>query len=247
MNTVIIDDEQLILDNLKFVLGQFEEFSVCYESTNPFETLDYIRNTENIDIIFADISMPMLSGIEFAERVFNLNPDIHIVFVTAYEKYAIDAFNVNAVGYILKPVTVSGIQKILNKLEKLNEKTEKSNSQNTETEGEYNLSKIVGMKNSQYVMFDESEIYFIMALDRELVMYTKNDEYRIKYNISFWEEKLRNKGWIRCHRSYLINTKYISRISPMFNSTYVVHLKNRQEEIPVSRTYIGKFKKALNL
>lgn len=86
-----------------------------------------------------------------------------------------------------------------------------------------------------------------MQVGKELCLYTKNDEYRLKYTVSYWENKLIKEGWIRCHRSIIININMIKSISPMFNSTYTVHMIGRKEEILVSRSYISEFKRRLNL
>ena len=119
LNVVIIDDEPLILENLKYVLKQFENIHIRYESTDAVSALEYVKEAQGIQIIFVDITMPVLNGLDFAERVFELNPNIRIVFVTAYEQYAINSFSVNVLDYILKPVTVSRVRKLLDKFERL--------------------------------------------------------------------------------------------------------------------------------
>lgn len=247
LNVMIVDDEQLILDNMKFILKQFQEIHISYEFTDAFAALAQIQQTPDIDLIFVDISMPILNGLDFAERVFGIDPGIKIVFVTAYEKYAVDSFGVNTVDYILKPPTAARIQRVLDKIEKMSKGERKEKEPSGSLELDASVAKLVGMKNNQYFVIDPDEAYYIMALDRELLMYTKKEEYRLKHNISFWEGRLKGMGWIRCHRSFLINIDHIKKISPMFNSTYSISLEGREEEIPVSRSYIGEFKKALNL
>lgn len=247
LNVLIIDDEQLILDNLRFILKQFREINIVFESTDAFAALEYIQNSADIDLIFVDISMPILNGLDFAERVFNSNPNIKIVFVTAYEKYAVDSFGVNTIDYVLKPPTASRIQKILDKIRKMHEGEQKDKSLNSTLEPDANVAKLVGMKNNRYFVIDPDNAYYIKASDRELIVYTIDQEYRLKHNISFWESRLKGRGWIRCHRSFLININHIKSISPMFNSTYNVCFEGRKDEIPVSRSYISEFKKALNL
>ena len=245
LNVMIVDDERLILDNLKFILEQFKEIHILCEFTDSLAALEYMNKPNTIDLVFVDIAMHILNGLDFAERVFNIDSKIKIVFVTAYEKYAVDSFGVNTVDYILKPVTVSRIQKVLDKLEKM-ESDQKDEETGDAMEKGISIPKLVGMKNNQYFIIDPDEAYYIMALDRELIVYTRKEEYRLKHNISFWEEKLENMGWIRCHRSFFVNIDHIKSISPMFNSTYSIYLEDRTEEIPVSRSYISKFKKMLN-
>ena len=245
LDVVIVDDEKLILDNLKYVLSQFSCFHIVFESMDSLAALEYVKENKNIDIIFVDITMPLLNGLDFAQQIFELNPTIGIVFVTAYEKYAINSFDVNTLDYILKPVTVSRVRKLLEKLERLWFGGPKIESPVSDKEAATN--RIAASKNNQYFIIDPAEACFIMQVGKELCLYTKNDEYRLKYTVSYWENKLIKEGWIRCHRSIIININMIKSISPMFNSTYTVHMIGRKEEILVSSSYISEFKRRLNL
>lgn len=245
LDVVIIDDEKLILDNLKYVLSQFPYIHIVFESQDSLAALEYAKENKDIDIIFVDITMPLLNGLDFAQQVFELNPTIGIVFVTAYEKYAINTFEVNTLDYILKPVTVSRVRKLMEKLERMwygSLKTE-----NAIPEKEIITNRIAASKNNQYFIIDPADACFIMQVGKNLCLYTQTDEYHLKHTVSYWEDKLVNEGWIRCHRSIIINISKIKSISPMFNSTYTVHMLGRKEEISVSRSYINEFKRRLNL
>lgn len=246
LDVMIVDDEQLILENMKYVLGQFKQVHIVYESTDSLSALEHVKEKPDIDVIFVDISMPILNGLDFAEQVFDMAPNINIVFVTAYEQYAIKSFGVNTIDYILKPVTVARVKKVLDKLDKLCTGVQKK-SPPVPSEAEAPLSKIAATKNNQFFIIDPRDAYFIMVQGKDIMLYTKDEEFRLKYTINYWESKLAEQGWIRCHRSILINMNHIKSISPMFNSTYTVRMEDRKEEIPVSRSYINDFKKALNL
>lgn len=246
LDVMIVDDEQLILENLKYVLGQFKSVHIVYESTDSLSSLEYVKEKPDIDVIFVDISMPILNGLDFAEQVFEAAPNIQIVFVTAYEQYAIKSFGVNTVDYILKPVTVSRVKKVLDKLERLCTGAQRK-PQPAVSESDAPLSKIAASKNNQFYIIDPQDAYFIMVHGNDILLYTRDEEFRLKYTINYWTQKLAEQGWIRCHRSILINMNHIKSISPMFNSTYTVRMENRKEEIPVSRSYINDFKRALNL
>lgn len=247
LKVILIDDEQLILDNLTYILNQFENIDIIYKSTNPMRVLNYVEDNTDVDVMFVDISMPILSGLEVAGRVFNIDPNIKIVFVTAYDKYVMNSFSVNTVDYILKPVTHARVARTLAKLEKLVREEEKYRESLPELEIDASIAKLTGMKDKKYYVIDADDAYYIMALDREVFLYTKEEEFKLKNNLNYWEGKLKGAGWIRCHRSFLINTNHIKSIAPMFNSTFNITLMDRQEEIPVSRSYINKFKKALNM
>lgn len=245
LDVVILDDEKLILDNLKYVLSHFPYINIVFESMDSLAALEYVKENRNIDIIFVDITMPLLNGLDFAQQIFDLNPTIGIVFVTAYEKYAINSFDVNTLDYILKPITVSRVKKLMEKLERLWFGNTKAESAVSDKEAVTN--RIAASKNNRYFIIDPAEACFIMQVGKELCLYTQDDEYRLKHTVGYWEDKLVKEGWIRCHRSIIININMIKSISPMFNSTYTVHLFGRKEEIPVSRSYISEFKRRLNL
>lgn len=245
LEVVIVDDEKLILDNLKYVLSQFPCIHIAFESMDSIAALEYVKENKNIDIIFVDITMPVLNGLDFAQQVFERNPTIGIVFVTAYEQYAINTFDVNTLDYILKPVTVSRVRKLLEKLDRLWYGSTKNESASAEKEAATN--RIAASKNNQYFIIDPADACVIMQVGKNLCLYTQNEEYRLKHTVSYWEEKLAGEGWIRCHRSIILNINMIRSISPMFNSTYTVHMIGRKEEIPVSRSYINEFKRRLNL
>lgn len=246
LDVMIVDDEQLVLESLKYVLSQFKSVHIVYESTDSLSALEYVKEKPDIDVIFVDISMPILNGLDFAEQVFEIAPNIQIVFVTAYEQYAIKSFGVNTVDYILKPVTVSRVKKVLDKLDKLYAGVQKKVPPPTQG-SDAPLSKIAASKNNQFYIIDPQDAYFIMVQGNDIMLYTRDEEFRLKYTINYWARKLADQGWIRCHRSILINMNHIKSISPMFNSTYTVRMENRKEEIPVSRSYINDFKQALNL
>lgn len=115
IQVITLDDEQLALDNLNYILKKFEEIEVVLSTTSPAEVLDSLERLKP-DLIFADISMPEINGMEIAERIMEQQLSAKIIFITAYEQYALDAFRVNAIDYILKPVTTSKIQHALNRL-----------------------------------------------------------------------------------------------------------------------------------
>lgn len=115
IRVITLDDEQLALDNLDYILKKFDEIDVILSTTSPADVLNSLESLKP-DLIFADISMPEINGMEIAEKIMEQQLPSKIIFITAYEQYALDAFRVNAVDYILKPVTTSKIQHALNRL-----------------------------------------------------------------------------------------------------------------------------------
>ena len=119
IRTVLIDDEELVLDNLSYLLEEFPRIETVFKTTNPAEALDYIEAGNKVEVVFLDICMPEKNGIELAEDIFAYNPGIKIVFLTAYDSYVMDSFRVNTFDYILKPVTYKRLSRMVEKLERL--------------------------------------------------------------------------------------------------------------------------------
>lgn len=235
-----MDDEQLILNHLKEILSQFEDIEIVYESTSPREALKHFDEI-NPEVVFADISMPEMNGVELAERIFEMQPASKLVFVTAYEQYAIEAFRVNAVDYILKPITTSKISNTLNKLRKIGVGEKK------EVEKKKGIFRIIGTQNGRFYIIRPEEGTFIKTVAREQILVTAKGEYTLKNSLSYWEEKLKPYGWFRCHKGFLINLNEIEEVYPMFNYTYNIRMKGVDEEVLVSRTYVKEFKEILNM
>ena len=239
MRAAILDDEPLILEQLKFILNQFAEIEIIWESTSSLDTLAHLEETAP-DVIFSDISMPELNGLEFAERVWERNSDIRIVFITAYTDYAIDAYRVNTIDYITKPVTTQKIRRTLEKLGRLG-----GNTAACKVGEEVNC--IIGRKGEKYFIIPPREGCFIKVVARDLFLVTAKGTYQLSHTIGYWENRLKKDGWLRCHKSYVVNLFQIQEIYPMFNSTYNMRTKGCSEEIPISRTYIKTIRDALGL
>lgn len=248
ITAAIIDDEQLVINNLVYLLRQFPYVNVVMQETQVLDALQKIQTLGSVDVVFMDISMPALSGIEAAARIFGIDPSIKIILLTAYEQYAIESFQANTVDYIIKPATAKRLQHSLNKLDGLL----KSEGKGAGSPKEVSLSrpaqraanKVVGFKENRFYVLDAQDIYFITTNGKMVVCYTRSDGYILKHNLSHWEKKLADKGFIRCHRAYIVNINHVRNFAPMFNSTFTITLDGRSEKVMVSRSYIDAFKEA---
>src|SRR5690606_20462397 len=122
LRAIIVDDEELSVRRLNKMLADSGEFESCYSFMNPFEACDFVKDNV-IDIAFLDISMPEMDGITLSNTIKAINQSIAIVFVTSYDDYAVTAFDVNALDYLLKPVTAQRLDQAIGKLKKGNRKT----------------------------------------------------------------------------------------------------------------------------
>jgi two-component system, LytTR family, response regulator len=112
---IVVDDEKKALERFKRLITEEENIILIDVFTNPHEAIQFLK-TEKVDIVFADIEMPEISGLELADQIAEINPGIDVVFVTAYSQYALQAFQVHAVGYLLKPLEIEDIRKQMNKI-----------------------------------------------------------------------------------------------------------------------------------
>ncbi|MGI6686311.1 MAG: LytR/AlgR family response regulator transcription factor [Bacillota bacterium] len=257
LRAVLVDDEALALKNLKYVLTQLEEIKVMAALTSPFAALEKISG-EKPDVVFLDIEMPGLNGLEAAEEIWRISEEILIVFVTAYDEYAVKAFEVNALDYLLKPVTLERLERTLEKVKRtyhhsltsLDSRKSSRSLKALKSAGnllDLYFDKIIAWQNDRIFVFKlDQALYFTMEKGEAFVI-TEKGGYRVKGTLNYWEERLADAGFFRCHKGFLVNMDKISMILPMFNNTFSLRLTNYEKEIPVSRRYAVKLKRIIHI
>jgi DNA-binding LytR/AlgR family response regulator len=250
LNAIIIDDERDSVDLLKYYLAKEKDLQVIADCIDPLIGLENVLNLKP-DVVFLDIEMPEAHGIELAEAIIE-NLETEIIFITAYNKYAVEAFEVNAVDYILKPVCENrlnlSIKRLRNKLniasninDSLRNLIKNVNIQNT-------LSKIPLYKADKIILKDISDILVVSINTRNVEIKTKiNECYESRQSLIYWENKLSPYKFLRCHRNYIVNLEKIIEIVPWFNNTYILKLSGLEDDIPVGRKYIKDFKNMLHM
>ncbi|PAB59504.1 LytR/AlgR family response regulator transcription factor [Anaeromicrobium sediminis] len=236
MRGIIVEDEYPAREELKYFIDKYSSIDIIEEFESSVKALEFIEKKE-VDIIFLDINMPNLNGMSFAKIINKFQKKPKIVFITAYKDYAIDAFEVGAFDYILKPYSEERIIHTLKKLERTNGTVKKANK----------CCKIVLNKGEKLVAVNPEDIYYCEASERETKVYTKDNVYMAKDKISTFIGKLPKENFFRSHRSYIINLDKIEEIIPWFNNTYNVRLQHMNVDIPVSRNNMKNFKRILNL
>lgn len=244
---IIVDDEKPARDEIAYLIGQHEEFDIIgtFESgIAMFEDFD-----EKTEVLFIDINMPVMNGIEVVEQLRALSSDVHVVFITAYDDYAVKAFELNAVDYLLKPVSHERMTTCLTRLKAsfgdkdYDQKLEKLLAQIGKPRSEHlcfhKMGKIVPVKLD--------EIIYVKAENKGTVVETKKGNFVSNISLQEFERKLIDESFFRCHRSYLINISYIINIEPWFNRTYQVELEGVDAKIPISRNYVQNFKDYMNI
>jgi len=234
---ILIDDEEMALNNLKYVLEQYEELDIKGIFSDPLEALGKIIDIKP-DVVFLDIEMPEINGFIIGEEILNLMPNVIIVFVTAFVEYSVKAFEANAIDYVLKPLSKKRIDQTVAKIIKYNNfeqmKMQKGCMLENKMFGNY-IDKIIAWKDDKIMLLNPSQVLFFSADGRNIYVITENDRMKTKNTLNYWEKRLAVFNFFRCHNSYLINMDKIEIISPSFNYTYAMKLVNYSHDIPVSR------------
>lgn len=223
INCLIVDDEPIARDILESLLSKIDTVRVVGNCKSALEAFNWI-NKENIDLIFLDINMPQISGLSFAKSI---NRNIKIIFTTAYREYAIDGFDLQAVDFLLKPISFERLLQAINKY--LNESNKVNNLTNEEIIVEKNDFCFV-RSDRKMVKVIFSEIKYIESLGDYLKIHLLDKTVITRDTISNIEAKLPQKDFIRTHRSFLVSMVNIDS----FTSEYIEIGKN---QIPIGRNY----------
>lgn len=238
LTCVIVEDEFPTREELKYFLTKHKEISLEKEFENPIDSLKYLQENK-VDIIFLDINMPELDGMSLGKILTKLNPNIKIIFITAYRDYAAEAFEIKAFDYLLKPYSEKRITEVLNNLTMI-----KDNSPTKEVE---KINKVTVFLDEKMVVLSLDEIYYIEVSEKESLVYTQNEIYTSKLKISKWEEILPKNKFYRTHRAYIVNLDKIKEVEPWFNGTFVLKIQDLKFKVPVSRNNIKEFKELLSI
>ena len=239
LKVILIDDERLARNELRRMLGEFSDVEIIGEAANASEGIEKIEAL-NPDLIFLDIQMPGKSGFDMLSQ---LDKAPHVIFVTAYDEYALKAFEVNALDYLMKPVEPQRLTEALLKVRQKNE--EEINS--------YNNRGILS-ENDQVFVKDGERCWFVKLSDVRLfesvgnyakVFFGTNKPLILK-SLNSLEERLDEKTFFRANRKHIINMRMIEKIEPYFNGGLLIDLAGG-EKIEVSRRQAVKFKEMMSL
>lgn len=254
--TLIVDDEKMARKELIYLLEKDDRFQFEDEAENGKEAISLLKKN-NYQLIFLDIKMPGFSGMEIARLLKEFKNPPEIVFTTAYDEYAVEAFKLAAIDYLLKPINeerfketldrvFSGLKeenegiKKANKLENLLEVLENNDEDNT-------LCKIPVEENERYRLVDYTEIYYFSTAENKVKVHNETETYLTNLSLKELEKRLPS-DFFRIHRSYIVNLNKIKEVIPWFKGKYQIVLADSVEhEIPVSRSKVDKLNKLLNL
>jgi len=239
---IIVDDEFPTRQELSSFLLNIKDVEIVAECSLGQEALDFL-NREQADLIFLDIEMPQVNGIEIAKIIKStVNNPPYIIFATGFDQFAVKAFELNAFDYILKPYSqeriLASIMRFRNLKMQLSDKKPSS---------EY-LKFPIWHNEKMILLNAETDISLIKSDQQRIMVYSEKGVFEISTPLKDLEQKLSGHGFLRTHKCFIVNINKVREIIPWFNDTFILTLENcSQKDVPVSRHYLQGFKKFINL
>jgi two-component system LytT family response regulator/two-component system response regulator LytT len=271
LRTVLVDDEQLARDELGYLLGQAGGVEVIAQAGNGIEALETIGRLEP-DLVFLDVQMPGLTGFEVARRMLDEGPSSYIIFVTAFDQHAIEAFEVNAVDYLLKPVDPARLETALQRVRRRLSLERPATGEGAPAEtartggagiNNIELEKIVELVaerqsrrerlaikvHERFLLVQAEDMIFASMVDDSITVVTRQHAGTSSYRtLDELQARLDPSVFWRVHRAHLVNINMIKEIVPWFSRNYILKMKDEKAtEIPVSRMQTRRLREYLKL
>lgn len=251
MDTFIIDDEAPARRELRYLLEQIDGIRVVGEAPNGTLGIKGIRETKP-NLVFLDIEMPGINGLQLSEFLRELPDKPLLIFATAFPQYATDAFDLEAFDYILKPYALERVKRTVVKARRFLE---------TGSQGYYSkdivnpiettpntIMKIPLYYGERIIPVSSQKIIFAKCESGEIFVQTTDEKFRSKLPMNEFEQRLSKYGFMRVHRSYIVNLNHVLEIIPWFNGSYKLIMNDREKtEILVSRYNVKNLKKHFGL
>lgn len=250
IKTLIVDDERIAREGIKMRLENLPDFEIAGECANGLEAVSFIQNNK-VDLIFLDVQMPGLDGFGVIEKV-GVEQMPPVIFVTAYDKYALKAFEVFAFDYLLKPFDDERFDRALTGAKRRLQNSGGNNQRLTELledlrQNQKNLKYLerIVVKNAGRIFFvNAGEINWIEAFDNYVKLHTGRETHLVRERISNLEKRLDPDKFLRIHRSIILNTARIKELQPLFNGAFSVVLKDGTK-LTSGRHFRKNFRKLL--
>ncbi|ELY4302038.1 response regulator transcription factor [Cronobacter turicensis] len=243
MKVIIVEDEVLAQQELNWLIKTHSQMDVVATFEDGLDVLKYLQQ-HDVDAIFLDINIPSLDGVLLAQNISKFARKPFIVFITAWKEHAVEAFELEAFDYILKPYQESRIIGMLQKLEAAF--AQQSAPHAAAPAGRENAT-INLIKDERIIVTDINDIYYAEAHEKMTFVYTRKEAYVMQMNITEFCSRLPEAHFFRCHRSYCVNLNKIREIEPWFNNTYILRLRDLDFQVPVSRSRVKAFRQLMRL
>ncbi|MFD2923254.1 LytR/AlgR family response regulator transcription factor [Halobacillus naozhouensis] len=240
MTVMVVDDERFSREELIYLLAKHPSIEVIGEADSGEAALMKTIQLQP-DVLFLDVEMPKMDGMEVAQSVQGLKKVPEIVFATAYSNFAAEAFRHEAVDYLLKPFDEDQLSEAVERLEK-----KLIGSSDLAVKAQ-TPAKLAVEEDGEISYLDPGDILYVFREGRLTKVVGKNKVHDTKWSLKDIEERLEPFSFFRIHKSYLVNLDYVDRLTPWFNGAYQLELKGYKERLSVSRNYVKDLRKQLEL
>jgi len=258
LRALIVDDEYPARQELRYLLEQLGLVEIVGEAAGSSEALKLIQALE-YDILFLDIKLPGISGLDLAAKIQNMSQKPHVVFITAYDNYALDAFDLDAVDYLLKPIEKHrlkrAIEKVITQISnsdwKVSPEKGKHDFHADLAEGysgqeDITTGRIIAYQGDKMILIDVNNICYAFTEGDMVYIKTFENRFLTRFTLKELESRLPKNNFFRTHRSYLVNIYKVKEIYPFFNGTYLLVVEDKEKsEVPVSRIQGKKLRQIL--
>ena len=256
LRVFLVDDESLALKRLSRLLSENGKVEIVGQTVEPLKALEIIP-TLQLDAIFLDIQMPELTGFELLRELGNYPP---VIFTTAFDDYALRAFEVFSVDYLLKPIEAERLEKALEKLEKISRQTTTGAAENIQkllenlaanmpAETKRPLERIPSRLGGRVQILDVSEITHFASQDKlTIAQNADNKQFPVDFSLNELEDKLDSQIFLRVHRNSIVNLNFVKEVHGWFSGGILIKLKDaKKTEIAVARERVKILKDALGM
>lgn len=235
MRIAVVDDERPARSELRYLIGQFAPSAEIVEACSSEIFMEMLKK-ESFDICFVDISLGGMNGTTLASLIKKNQPEVQIVFATAYQDYAVKAFEIGAVDYLLKPFDYERVKKTMERV--------MERAQVRSAAADWDINKIMVNTGTSFQVLDVSRIVYIETEKRACRIHMDDgSSYLQNESLNNYETSLKSKRFFRIHKSYLINLDYVLEMQAAYNNGYSVKLKNYEtESLPIGRSQIKEFR-----
>ena len=238
IRALVVDDERYSREELIHLLNGYSCLQIAGEAESGEQAIIKAVQMQP-DVVFLDIEMPKMNGLETAKGLMELKKVPKIVFATAYPQFGAEAFRYQAVDYLLKPFDEEQLAETVNRLEKL------INAGSMEISA--GSGKLAIEEDGEIFYLDPNEIIYFSREEKVTKIVTIEKEYEVKTSLKEFEAKLKNYPFFRIHKSYLVHLDYVKRLTPWFNGAYQLEMTGREELLSVSRNYAKALRQSLEI
>ena len=249
MRAYVVDDERLAVQRLKRLLEATGRVTIAGSATDPEEALQFLR-TNPVDVLFLDIQMPGLTGFELLEQ---LGTNVAVVFTTAYDRYAIEAFGVNSIDYLLKPIDAGRLDQALDKLARFAGQPPPdvralARELAAELAPNRRLERIASRVGERTTVLEVPRIGYFNAKDKLSFAVVNGKEHVIDYTLNELEARLDPRRFARIHRATIVNLSFVQELFPAVDGGVLVRLKDEKKtELSVARDRVRELKDRLGI